>query len=240
LNPFLRTGAVAGVLALATSAATASPNLVVNGGFENTTLTAPGFAVGQLPGWNVAWPDYLWFPGTADLPPNPSANWGPNSGANNGFPATSPNGGNFLEQDPYYGTSLTQSISGLSTSSTYKLQFYWAASTWTGAMLASTTRYYQVSLGAQTVATAPVTLGPKGFGGWTLETFYFNPTSATELLSFMSIGTGDPPIALLDGISLTEVTGRGVPEPGVWLMLTLGVGVLGGSARRRRSRSPGC
>ena len=237
----LAAAAVSACIALATNA---NANLVTNGNFENTTLTAPGFAAGNLPGWNVTGPDYLWFPGTADQFPNPSANWGPGTGVNNGFPTTSPTGGNFLEQDPYYNAPLTQIITGLTPSATYRLSFYWAASTWTGAALAPTTRDWQVTLGSQTVTTASVILPAKGFQGWMHEVFYFTPSNPAALLSFLSQGTGDPPVALLDGVTLDRVdSGTGgtgaAPEPASWVLMIAGIGGAGAALRRRLTRTSG-
>lgn len=217
----------------AASAAAGAANLVVNGGFETTPLTGPGTGAGNLPGWNSSPYDYVWFPGTADVLPNPNALWGPADGAANGLPAASPAGGNFLEQDPYFNTPLTQTISGLTPGATYQLGFYWAAASWTGAQLAPTTRDWQVSLGAQTYATAAATVPAKGFQGWMHETMLFTPASGTELLSFLSQGAGDPPVALLDGVSLVRITP--VPEPGTWAMLILGMAGLGAAARARRA-----
>ena len=212
-------------------ASSASANLVSNGDFETTTLTSPGFVAGNLPGWNAAPFDYLWFPGTADQYPNPSANWGPGTGVPNGLPATSPTGGNFIEQDPYFNGSLTQVINGLTPSATYTLSFDWAAATWTGALLAPTSRDWQVSLGSQTYQTSVVTLGPQGFSGWMHETFTFTPTRGSELLSFMSQGTGDPPVAFLDGVSLVQ---SDVPETSTWALILCGVGFAGAVLRHRR------
>jgi hypothetical protein len=209
----------------------AAVNLVANGGFEITTLTSPGFVSGALPGWTPGSFDYLWFPGTADQP-GLSAVWGPGTSVNNGLPATSPAGGNFLEQDPYFNSPLTQTITGLTPSGVYQLSFYWAAPTWTGALLAPTTRDWQVSLGAQSFMTPSVTVPAQGFQGWMHETFTFTPSSSSELLSFLSQGVGDPPIAFLDGVTL-----EAVPEPGAWVMVISGIALAGAGARRSRSRS---
>ncbi|MGH6911978.1 MAG: PEPxxWA-CTERM sorting domain-containing protein, partial [Phenylobacterium sp.] len=61
--------------------------------------------------------------------------------------------------------------------------------------------------------------------------FNFTATSNSQLLTFLSVGTpsGLPPIALLDGVSLTMV-----PEPSTWAMMLLGFGGIGAMIRRRR------
>ena len=224
LGKMLAAAVAAGSLA---AAGAASANLVTNGGFETTTLTGPGFVSGALPGWTPGSFDYLWFPGTTDIP-SFSANWGPGTGVNNGLPATSPAGGNFLEQDPYFNSPLTQVINGLTPSGKYKLSFYWAAATWTGALLAPTTRDWQVSLGAQSFTTASITLPAKGFQGWIPVSFVYTATNPTEVLTFLSQGVGDPPVAFLDGVSL-----NGVPEPADWMLLIAGVAGVGVAARLR-------
>ena len=59
----------------------------------------------------------------------------------------------------------------------------------------------------------------------------FTPTATTQTLTFLSIGTPDglPPMAALDGVSLT------VPEPATWAMMLLGFGGMGATLRRRRA-----
>jgi hypothetical protein len=59
---------------------------------------------------------------------------------------------------------------------------------------------------------------------------FFTPTATTQTLKFLSLGTPDglPPIAALDGVSLT------VPEPATWAMMLVGFGGIGAMIRRRR------
>ena len=63
----------------------------------------------------------------------------------------------------------------------------------------------------------------RGFTGWMTGSMTFTATSASELLEFVSLGapSGQPPVALLDGVSLTGLTGA-APEPGTWAMMGLG------------------
>ena len=67
-----------------------------------------------------------------------------------------------------------------------------------------------------------------GTAPWTTQTAYFEATSATEFLSFLSLGgSGEPPMALLDNVSLYAA-----PEPSS--LALLGTGIAFGLIRRRR------
>src|SRR5579872_4671418 len=87
----------------------ARANLVTNGGFEFYTGTAPkDFTSNCLPtDWSTGGYVYLDAPGTAVTPPGIQV-YGP-------FPATSPQGGNFIESDGSSGLAfpISQTISGL-------------------------------------------------------------------------------------------------------------------------------
>ena len=76
---------------------------------------------------------------------------------------------------------------------------------------------------------------PGSLSGWSLEAFDFIATAASEVLSFLAVGSPAanlPPFALLDGVSLTAV-----PEPSALAMMLAGFGGLGFVAHRRR-RTP--
>jgi hypothetical protein len=235
-------------LALAASTGDARANLVVNGGFEQTTN-----GVGQLVfatnaiGWTS--PDYS-FPNTgynfifafpsADTTGSPGyhgnvALYGPGNGFNNGL-MPSPNHGNFIgaDGDTRYNGRIEQTINGLTPGGTYALSFDWAGAQMAGAG-GMPNEMWQVSLGSQTFTTPNMPLPyPGGFTGWTLQTFYFTPTSASEVLSFLATEGGPfggPPFLLLDGVTLDAV-----PEPST--VVLAGAGLLGlGVVRRLRKRS---
>ena len=213
-------------------------NLVVNGGFEATTNGKGqlGFNTNAT-GWtNVNGYTFLFTPGTADTSGaagqfGPLSLWGPGNGSANGL-AVSPTGGNFIASDGAFQTTpIQQLIVGLVVGQKYDLGFDWGAAqqfTFTGA----TTDQWRVSLGNETYSTAVINNVSHGFSGWRHQVFSFTATGASEVLSFLAIGTpaGVPPFALLDGVTLAAA----VPEPSTWALMLGGVAVVGFIARRRR------
>ena len=229
-------------LALAAAAMSALPaqavNLVVNGGFEATTNGKGqlGFNTNAT-GWtNVNGYTFLYTPGTVDSSGalGESGNvsmWGTNNGGLNAIP-NSPTGGNFIAFDGGYKvTPLQQTIIGLVVGQKYDLGFDWGAAQQFG-YTGATTDQWQVSLGNETHSTAIIANASHGFSGWVHQNFTFTATGASEVLSFLAIGTpnGVPPFALLDGVTLAAA----VPEPSTWALMLGGVAVIGFIARRRR------
>jgi len=145
----------------------------------------------------------------------------------------SPDGGNFiaLDGDSHVRGQISQTITGLHVGATYDLSFYWAA-TQLANRRGATTEQLETIFGTQKAFTPIVANPSKGFTGWMTANETFKPTAASQLLQFLSIGTpsGLPPLALLDGVSLTEA----VPEPASWALLVAGFGCVGIAARRRR------
>jgi hypothetical protein len=159
------------------------------------------------------------------------------------FTGDSPDGGAFmlLDADPNFTGPLQQTINGLTPGKKYALSFYWAAGE-----LSNRKGYISSQLtgsfGGDPFATPefdnshpyydnPLSLDGD-FSGWSKQTFTFTAHSASQLLSFLAVGSPAanlPPVALLDGVSLTSV-----PEPATWAMMTLGVAGLGAAMRRRR------
>jgi hypothetical protein len=144
----------------------------------------------------------------------------------------SPNGGNFvgLDGDSNVAGGISQTINGLVVGESYNLTFNWGASQ-SAARQGATTEQLHITFGSQTADTAILNNCSQCFTGWQNEHFTFTATSTSQTLSFLSIGTplGLPPIALLDGVSLTAV-----PEPTTWAMMLLGFGGIGAMIRRRR------
>jgi hypothetical protein len=75
--------------------------------------------------------------------------------------------------------------------------------------------------------------GNHGFAGWDPVSLMFKADSTTETLSFLAIGVPEsqPPIALLDGVTMTPV-----PEPSTWALVGIGFALIIGFAYYRRPK----
>ena len=231
-NTSLAWSRAATLLALATVGGGTQANLVTNGSFESTTavitstmttvtVTAWGNSdIGEaivLPSW---YPSGQIFPGV---------------GFAGAVPQSSPDGGNFLISDgDYHNSLITQTINGLVTGNFYTLSFY--------QMLAQDTElnitipgpvsgHWQVALGTNTQNSAGMTGNgaTNTFTNWQQQTMTFQAGNTSEVLSFFSVGVGDPPLLGLDGISLNAV-----PEPASLGLAVLGFALLGQKYRRER------
>lgn len=220
---------------------------VANGSFNLTTNGA-----GQLTYNTVAtdWTNenynagtdgynFLFAPGTADTTGVTGVDgnlklWGPNDGSDNGLPATSPDGGNYVAADGVYEQgAITQVITDLTIGDQYTVGFWWAGAQQEG-YNGATTEWWTVSLGDQTQQTAIVSDLNHGFTGWEYVSFNFIADASdtvNPLLSFLAGGTpnGEPPFALLDGVNLYET-----PEPATFALIGLGLLACPLAARLRR------
>lgn len=223
------------ILAIAASMAvpaSAAVELVTNGSFELNNV-ADGdkkyFTSSAVTGWTGgANLTFIAAPGTADDGGLYLAVYGP-------FPATSPDGGDFVlaDGDPSYSGAFWQTIEGLTIGKTYELNFWQAAGQQLG-FTGPTTEQWKVTFGGETQYSSLFSLPEAGVGPWEKQTMTFTATATSQVLTFLAEGTpgGAPPISFLDGVSLKEVV-PGVPEPATWAMMLLGFGAVGFAARRR-------
>jgi len=237
--------AAVALAAIALGTAAGATNLVTNGDFELTTL--PGSAEfgarypsNQLTGWTTNGYNFVFASGAADDGTGAAGEynnlqlWGPGNGSNNGLPASSPTGGNYVGADGAYAVgAISQTINGLNAGQKYDVSFWWAGAQQYG-FNGANTEQWQVSLGNESQSTAVLSNADHGFTGWRQETFTFTATGSSELLSFLAHGTpeGVPPFSLLDGVKL-EAQGA-VPEPASWALMILGFGASGVAMRRRK------
>jgi hypothetical protein len=202
----------------------AATNLVQNGGFETNG------GQGQLDGtYYPQYPNQLvttaahWHPNLVSTTQIGNYNfitshsflastnyyypgiWGATPGyANgNGF-HSSPNGGWFLASDGFdYRSPVEQTITGLDVGSTYTLSFEYARSQEAN-VSGNSYQKWVVNFGGESFETPNRLLVSHGFDGWYTATNTFTASSATQVLSFLAVGTnGVPPYLLLDGVSLT-------------------------------------
>jgi hypothetical protein len=158
------------------------------------------------------------------------------------MPGASPVGGNYMMIDavPAYNGALQQTINGLNSGSNYTLTFYEATGQQSGFQAPSgMTQQFSVSLGSQTINAPLLNTPNNGSDGWAQVSMTFTANSSSELLSFVANGTpaGEPPMIMLDGVSLTQSLGQGsAPEPGTYAMVGMGLLTLGWGMRKRRAQ----
>jgi hypothetical protein len=236
----LRQSALVGVSAIALSSVGVSVqafDLVQNGGFVPSNLSAPSAYVGggqvTIDNWNISKSyTFLISDGTTFATNINAANYGPDPVW--GTPITAPGGGPvtlygsagqtvnsptgsgwYLATDGAYGANaiISQTISGLTVGEQYLLSFYQASAQQTG-FNGDSTDYFDVSLGSSTQQSSVMSHPSQAaVTPWQQQTMSFTATSATQLLSFVAQGApnGQPPFALLSSVSLSPATP--VPEP---------------------------
>jgi hypothetical protein len=223
-------------------------NLVMNGSFESTTLDNPGgyfcqagpTCVSNVTDWNSVCNAggcgngstvlSLLFAGTNGGAFNGDIGlWGPI--------ADSPDGGNFVgaDGDPQYSAAFSQEINGLDVGQSYILTFDQAAAQQNGTS-GATTEKWQVSLGSETQDSAVMDNPSHGFQAWNQQTMTFTATATSELLTFLAVGTpgGEPPVSLLDGVSMVS---SAAPEPANLVLAVAGLVGLAVLRARRRART---
>ena len=217
-------------------------NLVLNGDFSSSSNGPGEFNTSQttLTDWTSSGYNFLFASGGADTTGSYTPQyteylklWGPNDGSANGMPASSPYGGNFIGADGAYEVgAITQTISGLTAGDFYSVGFYWAGAQQMG-YTGATTEQWQVSLGSSTQSTAVLNNVSQGFTGWQYQTFTYQATSSSEVLSFLAVGTpsGQPPFALLSDVTLVQT-----PEPATVIIVLSGLFALAGVRRRTLSK----
>ena len=250
---FLLMGAMA--CSLFAVAASADVNLVANGSFSDIGGATKNYFVNSsnLPGWTVqqdgGYNDCIVISGSSRFN---------NCGVNNPIydlqqsPGNSPDGGNYFfmdgdTHDPVHNW-LYQTITGLTVGDTYQLNFYQAA----GELYPysqSVSLHWDVNFGT-TIADANIKPSDimvvpgdmsdpyNGIHAWESQSMKLTATSTSEVLGFLAIGTptNQPPIALLDGVSLTDLGVTPTPEPGYVALMGAGLAGLFGIRKYSRRR----
>lgn len=216
--------------ALALAAVPAHANLVANGSFETVTASNTDyFYLAGVSNWSNS--DI----GETLVTPSFTGILFPGVGLAGAFPANSPDGGNFVLSDgDYHNSPIVQTINGLTPGNQYKLSFYQALAQDTEIFTTPgpVRGQWQVNFGGDVQMSALMSGNGATltFSPWATQSMSFTAHTATQVLSFLSVGAGDPPMVGLDGVNIAAV-----PEPdAVWL---LGIGglLLGWRLRARRA-----
>jgi hypothetical protein len=143
-----------------------------------------------------------------------------------------PDGSNYIafDGDSTYNAYVSQTISGLVVGQTYTLTFDQAAAQQKGTT-GPTTEQWQISFGANQYLSTLMNNASQGFVPWMKQTITITADSTSDTLKFLSLGTpgGEPPVVLLDGVSLVDA-----PEPQTFALI--GIGFLAVSILTRRRR----
>jgi len=242
--------ALAAVALTATAGIAHAANLASNGSFEtwsggtNSSEFGTRFPSQTLAGWSTSAYAFVFTPSdpnaTSEFGADDVALWGPgNGGITPPVLGPSPDGGNFVAIDGSFTNNsslLSQTINGLVAGQQTTVSFWWAAAQQgpapgQGGFSGDTDEQFVVSLGGQTQSTAVINLPSHSFSGWQQVSMTFTPTSTSEVLSFLAVGhpdSSEPPMALLDGISVSQT-----PEPTSLALLATGLFSVGGVARMR-------
>jgi hypothetical protein len=204
---------------------------VQNGGFVPSGLSSPSAYVGggqvNIPNWNLASSGYTFLisDGTTYTTDINAANYGldpvfgtpitaPSGAAVTLYgsaPVNSPTGsGWYLASDGAYGVPaiISQTINGLTAGQNYTLSFY-QASAQQKEFTGDTTDFFTVNFGSSTQNSATMNHASQAaVSAWQQQTMSFTADNSTQLLSFIAQGApnGQPPFALLSGVSLQDVT----------------------------------
>lgn len=138
----------------------------------------------------------------------------------------------FASDALWFPGALSQAITGLTAGSLYVLNFDYAVGQQTGFDGKNINNYWQVGFGNAMQNSSMLSIDNGGFSGWKTASMTFTASSASQVLSFMAMGTapGAPPFMLLDNVSMQAA----VPEPSTLSLMLGGAGLVGFLARRRR------
>lgn len=197
-------GAAFGAAMLASASASAAPNLLVNGSFEQIALSAGSWGTyNSLPGWTS----------TAGIE------------LRNNIAGTAYDGSQYVELDTGGNSSIMQTVS-TAAGQHYLLSFYYSPRA--GVSSASNT----IDVFWNGVKLDSVTGSGVGQSNhvWGARTYDVTGIAGSSILSFAAAGNSDSVGGSLDNASLTAA----VPEPETYAMLMAGLGIMGAVARKRK------
>ena len=200
---FMRTLLISALLA-APLAASAGPNLLQNGSFEDTAQA------------NGTWSTYAAIPGWTA---NPAVEIRDN------VAGTAKDGTNYAELDAYSNGSISQSFATI-VGAVYDLSFWYSNRTNT----AASTNGLSFNVGSGWIAAPLLLVNNSGNNQWSHGTYSFIANSTLTTLSFLGTGTSDSYGTSLDAVSVVAA----VPEPSTYAMMLGGLGAVIFIGRRLR------
>jgi hypothetical protein len=165
--------------------------------------------------------------------------WGASPGYQNGngFKA-SPDGGYFwvVDGDPTFVVGLKQDIHGLAIGEQYDLSFQYAFGQEACPLCnGATNQRFDISFGSESYTTGGNLVPEHGFVGWLTSAHTFTATATMQTLQFWANGpVGQPPMAFLDGVTLTAKNEPLAATPGPLPLLGFGVSLAWSSRLRKR------
>lgn len=215
---------IVNIAALATllsagAASAATPELVVNGSFENNSISSSWAAVSSVTGWTSSASGSSAF----------EIQKGSTQGGSSGFMPSAAAGVQYLELNTDRLTSISQTIATTAGSS-YLLSFAYSGRPDTAGNASSLMNVYW---GSTLLTPSPLV----GTTTPTWQTFSQTVSSLTgsTVLRFESVGPVSSTSygSYLDNVSVSAITSA-VPEPQTYAMMLLGLGLMGFIARRRK------
>lgn len=182
---------------------------VVNGGFEAPVVTGDCCITApptDIPGWT----------------PTPNVNvvkgtFGSSAGN------LAQEGNQYLDLVGQGGTGSISQLLSTIAGQTYSLSFYYSHNLFSGPLTASAS----VAI-SDLSAVVTHSTGTNANLDWRLFTGTFTGTGS-DTLTFANLAGGSN-----EGIFLDNISVAAVPEPGTWLMMLIGFGLVGSQMRRRR------
>ena len=218
--------ASAGLLTLGFAVGAHAADLVTNGGFEGAPPNvneSVNVGATTINGWTVVNGANSTTGGGKSIAWLTDGDYGFNT----------PFGASYLDLTGYSGSSGDSGVSqtiATNVGDTYTLNFY------IGGYQGYGSNSVIVDIGAvSSLISDPMTSGiTAGNTLWTLENVSFVATSASTSLSIIGNNSGQDFIGL-DNVSVSGSAAGAVPETASWAMFIGGLGLVGGTMRRRRA-----